>query len=198
MAPSKSKLPVPKLELTACLLAVRLQKTLKSTVHAWADLPVVFWSDSTIALAWISHDPSRLPPYVANRVKEIQQHTQLSQWHHIPGKENPADLLTRKGISKSQVQEPFWLEGPSWICDSNNWPECEAEDSSSVPDLLPVLLAPSQPTAEPLKPLFDLSRISSLDKALRVVSYVRRFATKSLRSSKGTPCLLYTSPSPRD
>jgi hypothetical protein len=53
------------------------------------------WTDSTIALAWIKGDASKLKTFVSNRVSERQSITDPTCWHHVDGKDNPADLLKR-------------------------------------------------------------------------------------------------------
>ncbi|GFT03111.1 uncharacterized protein NPIL_305171 [Nephila pilipes] len=39
--------------------------------------------------------PDRFKPFVKNRVEEIQKLSDTSDWNHCPGKENPANFLTR-------------------------------------------------------------------------------------------------------
>jgi hypothetical protein len=55
-----------------------------------------------IWLSWIKGSPSKWKQFVGNRVSEIQQLTGKDSWHHIPGKKNPADLLTR-GLSVKEL-----------------------------------------------------------------------------------------------
>lgn len=61
-----------------------------------------FWTDSTIALYWITGEPSQLKLFVQNRVIEIQRLRDISSWRHCPGVKNPADLMTRE-ISANQL-----------------------------------------------------------------------------------------------
>ena len=49
------------------------------------------------------------------RVAEIQRKTDIKEWHHIPSKENIADILTR-GTDPSQIgTDSVWQNGPSWL-----------------------------------------------------------------------------------
>lgn len=86
-----------RLELMACLIESRLFKYVRTHPEIKVD-EVHFWTDSMIALHWIRGVPSRWKMFVKNRVEEIQANSVKAMWHHCPGKENPADLMTR-GLS---------------------------------------------------------------------------------------------------
>ncbi|GJQ87710.1 hypothetical protein Trydic_g22081 [Trypoxylus dichotomus] len=74
-----------------------------------------FWTDSTITLAWIKSDPSRWKTFVANRVSEIQNLSDSTEWHHVRPEDNPADLLSR-GVSPRFIgEENLWWHGPRWL-----------------------------------------------------------------------------------
>ena len=51
---------------------------------------------------------------MANRVGTIQSLTTVSQWSHVSGKENPADLASR-GCSPEMLSNSIWFEGPSFL-----------------------------------------------------------------------------------
>ena len=70
VAPLKP-LTVPRLELTAALMAVRLATTIMKE-HNYNVNDAVFWSDSRIALSWIRSDAAKFKQFVAARVGEIQ------------------------------------------------------------------------------------------------------------------------------
>lgn len=50
----------------------------------------------------LKNNSRRWQTFVANRVAEIQQLAPLECWHHIKGKENPADCASR-GIPPSKL-----------------------------------------------------------------------------------------------
>ena len=52
---------------------------------------------------------------MGNRVPEIQSLINPSQWHHVPGKHNPADLLARGLRASDRVESDVWLDGPSFL-----------------------------------------------------------------------------------
>ncbi|GBO08696.1 hypothetical protein AVEN_138222-1 [Araneus ventricosus] len=92
VAPLKS-LTLPRLELTAALLSARLAKEVSSCLKF--DANIYYWTDSLISYYWIHSDSSGFQPYVKNCVEDIQKLSDPNRWGHCPGKDNPADLLSR-------------------------------------------------------------------------------------------------------
>ena len=75
---------IPRLELQATVLAVRLSNSVLKEL----DLQVgktFFWSDSMTSLQYIKNQTRRFQTFVANRVAEIHESTSQEQWHHVPG-----------------------------------------------------------------------------------------------------------------
>lgn len=87
-------LTVPRLELSAALLLVRL---LAFVLRSFAARPAscICWTDSTIVLTWIRAHPSRWKTFVANRVSAIQTQLPDAEWRHVPTSDNPADCASR-------------------------------------------------------------------------------------------------------
>lgn len=112
------KMTIPRAELMGCLVAARLAETVKEAMD-FADVPTYYWSDSTTALAWIRRDED-WGTFVGNRVRQILKLSEKSQWRHVPGIMNPADLPSR-GCSPNELLESKWWEGPDWL----RKPECE-------------------------------------------------------------------------
>lgn len=94
---------LPRLELCGAVILAKLLTYTKS-VLPFDDIPVFAWTDSTIALCWISGMPSRWKTFVANRVTEVQRLTNIKIWRHVPTKCNPADLASR-GILPSKLKD---------------------------------------------------------------------------------------------
>ncbi|XP_024883586.1 uncharacterized protein LOC112462186 [Temnothorax curvispinosus] len=125
------KLTIARLELLAALIGVRLWFSKKNALDCEGD--VFFWSDSTTVLAWIQRNkPWNI--FVANRVKEIRRLTNPSQWHHVPGIINPADLLSR-GCKAKQLIESRWWEGPAWLkLSREHWPSSKYDINEAEVD----------------------------------------------------------------
>ena len=112
VAPIKS-VSIPRLELQAAVVAVRMDATLKKQLHL--DLGESrFWSDSQIALQYIANEKQRFHVFVANRVSEIRNQSHPSQWGHISGTDNPADLTTREQ-NPEKLLASNWFHGPDFL-----------------------------------------------------------------------------------
>ena len=108
------QMTLPRLELMGCLLSARLAKSIGDALSL--QFPTLYWSDSQVALSWISKTPSALKQFVGNRVQEIQRLSTPANWRFVPGKENPADLCSR-GVPTSALldEDCIWWRGPDWL-----------------------------------------------------------------------------------
>ena len=61
------------------------------------------WSDSPIVLYWLSQEPKYGSTFVANRVSEIQEKSDVV-WNHVRTEDNPADPASR-GVHPSLLQK---------------------------------------------------------------------------------------------
>lgn len=91
VAPLKP-MTIPRLELGAAVLLARLVEHTRQVLEI-TEAPVFLWSDSSVALTWISSHPSRWKDYIRNRVVVIQDILPTGSWRFVPGKENPADCV---------------------------------------------------------------------------------------------------------
>nr|CAI5837829.1 unnamed protein product [Callosobruchus analis] len=76
-------LTIPKLELSACLLGAQLMHSVSNALQL--NVPVIFWSDSQVALWWIQTESSLLQVFVGNRVAKIQSLTSPQSWKYFLG-----------------------------------------------------------------------------------------------------------------
>ena len=60
-------------------------------------------------------DASKWKQFVQNGVQEIRQHTSPDRWKFCPGKENPANLLTRGVKAQELTQLNQWLHRLTWL-----------------------------------------------------------------------------------
>ena len=139
IAPIK-QMTIPRLELQAAVLSARSDTLLRSELRLDL-LPSYFWTDSQIVISYLKNDSSRFHVFVGNRVSEITSLTDASQWHHIAGVHNPADLITRQQHPESMDMKK-WLHGPEFLSKAKNeWQQGndEFELSSDDPEVKQVI-----------------------------------------------------------
>ena len=128
-------LSIPRLESEAAVMAVRFKEQIVKE-HEMKINSCSFCSDSTTALQWI-HSSHRKQVFVANRVAEILDTTDVSQWEHVSGINNPADIGTR-AINIEELKRSEWLTGPAWLKQpESEWPEQVNLIFASVEDNIP-------------------------------------------------------------
>ena len=59
--------------------------------HAFKINRRIFWSDSQTVLQWINSDSRTYKTFVMNRLGEINEETNVTEWKWAPTTENPAD-----------------------------------------------------------------------------------------------------------
>ena len=114
MAPMKV-MTVPRVELQAALLAVRLNNKIIQALTVTVN-QVFMLTDSMTVLQWINSNEKQ-PIFVANRVCEILEYTSVDQWNHVATKVNSADIGTR-GMSAEVLQLSSWVNGPHFVTNS--------------------------------------------------------------------------------
>ena len=76
---------------------------------------VMFWTDSTSVLKCIRNETKRFHTFESNRLTIIHNGSEVSEWRHVKGEENPADDAS-KGLKLDELlQNKRWLKGPSFL-----------------------------------------------------------------------------------
>ncbi|XP_065174407.1 uncharacterized protein LOC135804458 [Sycon ciliatum] len=136
---------IPRLELMAAVMAIRLASVVTRALGlAMSD--VVLWTDSQNVLYWIRGRSRSYKAFVANRVSEIHNQSQPSQWHHVPTDQNPADVVSR-GTTVPNLDTTVWLNGPAFL--------------QQEPEKWPMGTAPAYPQSEARKEEKKVSAVSS-------------------------------------
>ena len=131
---------IPRLELMASVLAVRLSNIVKSELD-WKMDSVTFRTDSTTVLQYIKNENRRFHRFVATRLEEIHEHTTSEQWRHVPGVLNPADDGSRGLPIEVFRPDCRWWSGPTFLSQAEDqWPSWKVMD---VPEDDEELLKPS-------------------------------------------------------
>ncbi|XP_074031073.1 uncharacterized protein [Leptinotarsa decemlineata] len=119
VAPIK-QITIPRLELQAAVMLSRLMNSVKESLEINIS-KIYLWTDSRIVLHWIRSQTKRYKTFVAVRVGEITEITDVSNWHWVSGEDNVADESTREFF---RANESRWLIGPQFLTfPKNHWPK---------------------------------------------------------------------------
>ena len=125
---------------------------------------------------WIHGESKRHPAFIANRVGEILDTTEPSQWKHFPGALNPADDGSRGLPVTAITSESRWLNSPVLLSLSEEkWPKgnSKLESSSQKKQETSAYSASQAQTSK--EEFISLAKYSSLTRLLRVTAYSFRF-----------------------
>ena len=182
VAPTKPT-SVPRLELFGVVLGAKMIKFLRKESPFEFD-HTYLWTDSKCALAWVTQHESR-PLFIKRRIKTIHE-VENVQYGFVPGRENPADLVSRGANASELQQKEVWWKGPNWL-EENPLPDTvvqpetvsqSAEECSTRDD------CPTEPqlaTSTTPGLLLDPEKYSRFSKLVRVNAWVCRFMAKIKR-----------------
>ena len=123
---------MPRLELVANHMnkGYNIYKALRDVVEIQQ---VYMWTDSQVALRWITNPRLSWKQFVSNCVQKINEKGEEMnvKWLYCPTEENPVDVATR-GCKSSDLGDKWWV-GPSWLLDKSKW--------SDQPDINPSKLS---------------------------------------------------------
>ncbi|XP_047988401.1 uncharacterized protein LOC125228007 [Leguminivora glycinivorella] len=180
---------VPRLELTAAVVGVRLAETILRE-QRYPVTKVTYWTDSMVVLGWVRDDARNYRPYVSHRLAEIAEKTDRDAWRYVPTAQNPADRATRCQPAQSVRIEDEWYEGPRFLYGpETSWP---SHTSNRTDDLPERKARPSTATSlaiisakpDPSSVLPDVRRFSSYDRLLNATANVLLFIEKMRTKNK--------------
>ncbi|XP_055621991.1 uncharacterized protein LOC129765604 [Toxorhynchites rutilus septentrionalis] len=181
VAPLKH-LSIPRMELQAAVLGPRLMRFILES-HTVTITERYMWSDSTTVLAWLRADPRKYKQYVACRIGEILEQTDVNEWWWVPSKNNPADYATKWGSGPSVDVKGAWFQGPSFLyLPMEGWPKQKVPLPMVEEEFRPckVHVEAAVPTA-----VIDCERFSKWERLLRATAYVHRYVGNLKRSIYG-------------
>ena len=169
------QLSIPRLELQAALLAVRLADIVKKELTLCLS-KTVFWSDSKTVLLYIANESRRFHTFVANRVAEIQDSTCPAQWRFVPGRLNPADDCTRGLRASEMTSDCRWIAGPAFLHQNEeHWPQEEFKGPILEEDVELKKTSWCGLVRSPAESLPDPEKFSSWTRYRRVIAWTCRF-----------------------
>ena len=121
VAPLKS-VTIPRLELVAAVIGVDIVQFIQRETDLSISR-VLYWTDSTSVLKYISNKIKRFHVFVANKISRILEASNPTEWRYVNTKLNPADLGSRGLLPNQLKAAELWFNGPTFLKDSENcWP----------------------------------------------------------------------------
>jgi hypothetical protein len=168
----KKILTIPKMELESIILLTQLYlDIIPNFQHNESSFTA--YTDSKIALDWSRSPKLHENKMIGRRVKKIKEVLNPRvQLHHVRSEENPADPASR-GLSPRNLRKcDLWFNGPSWLKEPTlpTTPmEGKVERKFQPPTVQTLILVNTNEI---------LDRFSTMSKALKVLTWVRRWLTK--------------------
>ncbi|XP_060649602.1 uncharacterized protein LOC132786893 [Drosophila nasuta] len=185
VAPLKP-ISIPRMELMAAVLGLRLARCIESEMSVHVDKKV-FWTDSRDVLFWIRSDVRKFHQFVALRIGEILEGSDVSNWRWVPSAQNVADDGTKWTRTPVINEANRWFRGPQFLySDDSQWPQMNIDASQHSHTILQHV----EEQLEAMSPLSCISpdpeRFSKLERLraaqLRVLDFLRSIVKKSMGS----------------
>ncbi|KFD63100.1 hypothetical protein M514_24687, partial [Trichuris suis] len=174
-------LTIPRLELQAAVMAVRLVDTMKQEMGLPVDR-AVYWTASTTVLYWL-HVPARMRSFVVHRVAEILEFSEANNWRYVPANLNPADDASR-GLPANKLHDGHRYGTQR---QESTWPKnivASHSEEAVLETLGPTRWVGAMSAAETNCVLHLIDVTSSYKRILRIMAYVCRFACRRKGSSE--------------
>ena len=119
--------------------------------------------------------------FVAKTVAEVLNTTIASDWNHVSGINNPADIGTR-AINVDELMRSEWLTGPAWLKQSESeWPE-QVNLTFASDEQNEILIFSAK--VEEKKPMLLWEQFSNFNRLVNIMAYVQRVFKKHKPATK--------------
>ena len=81
VAPIKYTSP-PRLELATAVFSTKMSAMIRKELQ-YEDIVEYYWTDSQVFFGYLRSTHKRFMVFVANRVQQIKEHTDVSQWNYV-------------------------------------------------------------------------------------------------------------------
>lgn len=162
---------IPRLELQSAVLGSRLAKTISEALSFKIN-ERFFWTDARDVLCWLRSDHRQYSPYVAWRISEILDVTNVDNWRWISSQDNIADDATKWKRSPDLGCQSRWFKGPEFLWRAaDTWP-CEPFSTNTTREELRANLLHHK---DEFQPIFQTDKFSEWNRLLHVAATLIRF-----------------------
>ncbi|XP_055622773.1 uncharacterized protein LOC129766279 [Toxorhynchites rutilus septentrionalis] len=166
---------IPRLELQAAVVGARLANTVTSSLSFKVNKKF-FWTDSRDVLCWIRSDHRRYSQFVAFRVSDILETSEIPDWKWVGTKDNVADEATKWQRLPDLRSESRWFKGPEFLWQKDdNWPVEPFTTGSTKQEIRAHLL--HHDTV--VESLINVEHFSNWKRLVRTIAFVFRFLRNS-------------------
>ncbi|XP_055632506.1 uncharacterized protein LOC129772981 [Toxorhynchites rutilus septentrionalis] len=163
-------LSIPRSELQAAVIGTRLAHNVMQAL-SMKTMKRFFWCDSKDVLWWLNSDHRRYSQFVAVRVSEILELTNVDEWQYVPSKLNVADDGTKWKRKPELNASSRWFHGPEFLWNTEEkWPSSSPPARTSDEELRPQFLLHFIQT----NPVIEMQNFSRWKPLLHRMAYVFR------------------------
>ncbi|XP_015748663.1 PREDICTED: uncharacterized protein LOC107328444 [Acropora digitifera] len=196
------QITIPRLELSAATVSIRLDKILKRELELSLTDESTFWTDSMSVLRFIKNESKRFHTFVANRIAVIQDGSHPDQLRHVGGHLNPGDDLSTGLSAEALLNSDRWIKGPVFLwLPKEFWP-LGPLSLGSVLDTDPEVKVKAKvnvtSVTQSLCPLIEyFRRTSSWYRLKKSVAWILRYRENLLTASQGKKPIKSTLTAPK-
>ncbi|XP_066935302.1 uncharacterized protein [Clytia hemisphaerica] len=193
-------LSLPRAELMASLINTHTGEVVKRSFGQYHKSNIKF-TDSQIALHWITNDEKPLKLWARNRVIDINRFSNRNQWFYINTADMMADIGTRRGATLEDVQpDSPWFNGHQWMhLPISDFPiksaqdlRLSASDTNEVEKerMVPIKYVSTHHTMNLVQQRYKFSQYlvdpnrHRFSTVIRIFAYVRRYSKTLFNRSK--------------
>lgn len=144
------------------------------------------WCGSRNVLCWLRSDHRRYSQYVAARVSEILDTSDVTEWNWIKSEWNVADDGTKWTGQVQLKTSDRWFQGPAFLQQpEREWPASPHSMETTCEEMKSNILAHVH--SKDAKAVVEAAHYSSWRRLTKVTAYVQRFVVNLRAKQQGLP-----------
>ena len=105
---------IPRMELAGAVLSVQIAALIRRELdNEWKN--ETFWTNNKVVLGYINNNTKMFKEFFANRIHQIHEGSNVSQWRYVPSKMNSADDASRGLDANKNASSSKWFKGIEFL-----------------------------------------------------------------------------------